>query len=92
MRQAIQPKICACRQSSGLVGGCRHSLAPTVSFIKTHLKNQSDAVSGGAEYRLRLSQYMSTEPAFNEAIERLRGAQAGAEAEAIAAGMESATN
>jgi hypothetical protein len=64
----------------------------TVAFIKTHLKNQSEAVNGGSEYRLRLSQYMATEPAFNTAADRLRRAQAGAAAEAAAAGIRSTTN
>jgi MoxR-like ATPase len=64
----------------------------TVAFIKTHLKNQSIAVDGGRAYFVRLSQYISTEPAFNEAAERLRRAQASAAAEAQGAGMKSATN
>jgi hypothetical protein len=62
----------------------------TVAFIKTHVKNQSETVNGGGDYRVSLSQCMATEPAFEVAADRLRRAQAGAAAEAAAAGLRSA--
>lgn len=52
-----------------------------VQFIKTHLKGQSDTVTGGREYFRQLSEYMSKEPAFRQSVERLQRTQKKAEAE-----------